>query len=305
MLYELGDVAPERLVLHTCERFEIYAAAEAWDPESCIRRMGNWLTLEPETLAPYVALRRADDVAGHLLRVTAGLESRLVGEPQIRGQVRQAFREARAAGAVGPLLDALLRAALHTGRLVRRETLLGRGTSVVDLAIGRLREELGTLQGRSVLVAGRGSLAAEVVAALTVSAARVAVTSRGVEGAEALAALFDAEAVPLGDLGRALARADALVACTYGRVPIEPTAVVRRPFSIVDLGMPPNVDPALAQQRGVRLTRLDDLTARDAGPEVAKAARLVDEERVRFQRWWTTRRARALEMARLDEGPTP
>jgi glutamyl-tRNA reductase len=299
MLDRLCDLAPERLVLHTCERFEVYVAAEGFRVRECLRRMAAWLDLEPEVLAPYVAVRWADEVAGHLFRVTAGLESRLVGEPQIRLQVRQAFLEARAAGAVGPLLDALLRAALHTGRVVRRKTLLGQGTSVVTLAVERLRAELGTLRGRLIVVAGTGGLAADVVAALSASWVRTAVSSRRIERAQALAFRFQADVTSPVDLGRCLTRADALVACTHGRVPIDSSAIAGRPFSIIDLGMPPNIDPTLAALPAVRLTRLEDLTGPDGGAEVARAARLVSEERLRFRRWWIARQARRLEIARL------
>ncbi len=294
LLDALSGLASERLVLHTCERFEVYAAGGIEDATAWIGHVAGWLDLVPQSLAPHVELRRDDEAARHLLRVAAGLESRLVGEPQIRGQVRQAFQEAQAARAVGPLLDALLRAALHAGRRVRRETLLGRGgSSIVGLGLDRLRETLGTVVGRTVIVAGTGSLASQAVAALNAAAARVVITSRAAERAEALASHFDTEAVGHDGLPDALGRADALIACTHGRIPIDEAAVVGRRFPIVDLGMPPNVDPRVAEWAGVGLTVLDDLTTTAAAPDVSKAAAIVEEEEVLFRRWRAGRRAAA------------
>lgn len=294
LLAVLANAAPERLVLHTCERFELYLAAEGGEASSLFPPLAAWLDVSPDVIASHAEIHRGDAVADHLFRVAVGLESRLIGEPQIRGQVRQAFAEARGAGAVGPLLDALVRAALHTGRLVRRETALGRGLSLVDLTLARLREELAVLRDRSVLVAGTGRLAGELVAALTGAGALVGVASRHPERAKALAARFHADAIPSSDLGRALARADALVACTHGLLPIDARTVRDCRLSIVDLGMPANLPLPVAAAPGVRLTRLDDLTSAAARPEVARAVAIVTNERERFRRWRAERTARFL-----------
>jgi glutamyl-tRNA reductase len=295
LLDVLGHTAPERLVLHTCERFELYLAGEAGEASSLFSPLASWLRVSPDVLASHVQVHRGDAVAEHLFRVAAGLESRRIGEPQIRGQLREAFAEAREARAVGPLLDALCRAALHTGRLVRRETALGRGASLVDLTLARLREDLTLLRGRSVLVAGTGRLAAEVVAALSGTGALVTVASRQFERAERLAVRFHAQALSHSDLSRALLRADALVTCSHGLLPIEVAAVAGRRLSVVDLGMPSNVPAPLAADPALRLTRLDDLTGAAAGPEIAKALAIVANEHEHFRRWRAERTALFLE----------
>jgi glutamyl-tRNA reductase len=297
MLDGLSDLAGDRLLLHTCERFEVYAASAIAEPDRWIGRLSAWLDVEAAALRPYVELRHGDEAARRLLRVAAGLESRLVGEPQIHGQVRKAFREAQDARALGPLLDALARAAIHTGRRVRSETSLGRRAgSVVGLALDRLQDALGSLRERRVIVAGTGSLAAEMVAALNGSGAKVAITSRVPARAHALAARFGAESLDRDELAREMLRADGLVACTYGSVAIE--CVSGRRFAVVDLGMPPNVDPRVSALPGVRLWGLDDLKTSVGAPDVLRAGAIVEEELVRYRRW-RAGRALHLEIERL------
>jgi glutamyl-tRNA reductase len=281
LLDTLAAVAPERFLLHTCERLELYLAADRPEADAVFPAVARWLRVAPDALAAHVRVVRGDEAARHLFRVASGLQSRLLGEPQIRGQVREAFREARAAGALGPHVDALCRAALHAARLVHRNTTLGRGTCLAELALGRLGAELGTLRGRSVVVAGTGRLGAQVVGALAAAHARVTVASRSVERAEAMGRRFSAGAVGPGDLDRALATADALVTCTHGVLPI---VAVRASLVVLDLGMPPNV-PRRVTGDGLRLARLEDLTAGAVGSEVVKAARIVDQEVERFGLW--------------------
>jgi glutamyl-tRNA reductase len=284
LLDALSGVAPERLVLQTCERIETYVAAEGGEPFALVDALARWLRVPPDALASHLEVHRGRAAARHLFRVAAGLESRLVGEPQIRGQVRVAFTEAREACALGLLLDGLVRAALHSSRLVHRETALGRGTSLSELTLGRLREELGVLRGRSVVVAGTGRLAVEIVAALAGAGARVAVASRRLDRARHVAARYSAGLLSHSDLVSALADADALVTCTHGLLPI---AVPAKTISVVDLGMPANVPPLAGA--GIRLTRLDDLTGPAAVPEIAKAVQIVEHEAERFQLWRVSR----------------
>jgi glutamyl-tRNA reductase len=295
LLDGLAIAAPERVVLQTCERLELYLAAEGGEVSTLHAPLAEWLGLAPDVLAAHAQVHRGDAVSHHLFRVVAGLESRRVGEPQIRGQVRQALAEAREAGAVGPLLDGLFRAALHTGRLVRRDTALARGTSLVDLTLARLRDDLAGLRGRSVVVAGTGRLAGEIVAALSGSGALVAVASRSLERAQALAARSHAEAITYDNLAGFLARADALVTCTHGLLPVEVHTLTGRRLPVVDLGMPSNVPASAAPL--VRLTRLDDFTGTAAGPEVAKALAIVTNEQAHFRRWRAQRAARFFEDA--------
>jgi glutamyl-tRNA reductase len=290
LLDALARTAPERLVLHTCERLELYLAADRAEAEAVFATVARWLRVAPDVLAAHVNVMRGDETARHFFRVASGLESRLVGEPQIRGQVREAFREARAAGALGPHLDALCRAALHAARLVHRETSLARGTSLAERALDRLREQLGTLRERAVVVAGTGRLAAQVVSTLAGAQARVTVASRSLERAEAIAARFSAGALLYDGLDQALATSDALVTCTDGVLPM---AITRPSLVVVDLGMPPNV-PLDRTRPWLRLTRLEDFSGAAVEREVARASRIVDDETERFAMWRAARAARGL-----------
>jgi len=286
----LADVARERLVLSTCERFEIYLAGPKTPSAAGLSSL----------LAASYRVRREADAARHLLRVAAGLESRLVGEPQIQGQLRAAFLEGVAQRAVGPVLSALARAALHAGKRVRSETGLGRSPTIVTLTLGRLSHELGGLRRRAVLVAGTGALAADVAGALRAAGAgRLYVLSRTRQRADALAARVEAVGLTDADLAE-VPSLDAVVTCTNRRLPlagiIARTARQRR-LAIVDLGAPPNLDGAGANGDAVSLARLDELSAPGTPHDPARlvavgaAERLVDDELERFLRW---RRARAL-----------
>jgi glutamyl-tRNA reductase len=272
LLRSLAGVARERLLLATCERVELYlvgASVRARLPEA----------------------RHEEAAARHLLRVAAGLESRLVGEPQILGQLRAAFLEAQAERALGPVLGALARGALHAGRRARAETGLGRAPSLVALTLAHLAEQLEGLRRRSVLVAGTGALGAEIAHALRAAGVgRLLVSSHSAARAAALAARCGAFACALPHSPPV----DAVVACSarpldLGRVRARRAA----PLAVVDLGVPPNLDAAAAARDDVRIIRLGQLT-RGAIAGVAPAAlraaeRILDEELARFRRWRAAR----------------
>lgn len=289
LLRSLAAAAPERLLLVTCERFELYLV----DARDAVRRLAGALEMETAALAAACRVRRGDAAAQHLLRVAAGLESRLVGEPQIQGQVRAAFLEGEAQGAVGPVLSALARAALHAGKRVRCETGIGRAPTLVTLTVARLAEQLQGLRRRSVLVAGTGGLAVEVARALRAAAVgRLLILSRTRARADLLAARLGGVGLIDQDLEPASPRVDAIVSCTNRNVPLA-AAWVGECLSIVDLGVPPNVGLEAAGRRGVRLTRLTDLNgdaAAAARPAALRAAeRIIGDELRRFQRWLSAR----------------
>ena len=288
LLSALLDGAREALLLVTCERLELYARGAR--PGVVLSRLASGLGVRACDLETLLVAKSRRFPEQHLLRVAAGLESRLVGEPQIQGQVRAAFLEAEAAGAIGPVLGALGRAAIHAGKRVRAETGLGRAPSLVALTLARLSEELGGLHRRSVAVVGTGSLAAEITTALRAAGAgRLLVASRTPERAADLAARVRGVAVREEDIDSERA-IDAVVACTNHRV-----ALHDRRRLVIDLGVPPNVDP------GPRVVRLSDLTAesRASRPaEVRAAEALVALELQRFARWRAARREHARKQSR-------
>lgn len=273
LLRSLAAVASERLLLATCERVELYLVGA---------RNG---------IPPFARLGAGEDAARHLLRVAAGLESRVLGEPEILGQVRAAFLEAQAQRALGPVLGALARGALHAGRRVRAETGLGRAPSLASATLATLSAQLRGLRHRAVVVAGTGALAGEILKALRgAGAGRLAVSSHSLERAAELAARV--RALPARDEQLDDQSWDALVACSNRRVSLHHIrARESASLVVVDLGVPPNVETA----SGARITRLSGLAREEcATPDSLRAAqRILDDELECFSRWRSARQRHA------------
>jgi len=288
---ELGEV----VCLSTCNRTELYVAHDgAADAEA--RATALLLEREPE-LANALYRLRDEAAALHLFRVAAGLDSLVPGEGEILGQVRAAFE----AGASGPTLDRLFRQALHAGRKVRAQTAIGESPSSVPAAGAALAQQVfGDLAGRSVLVVGAGKVAEQAARNLVSRGARVAVVaSRKLERAEELATRFDGAAVSLEDAARELDGVDVVVSSTSApgfvltRAELEPVVRSRRgrPLFLIDLAVPRDVEPAIADLDGCYLYDIDDLEAvvaaslagRRAEAEVAET--IVADEAERFRGW--------------------
>jgi glutamyl-tRNA reductase len=242
----------------------------------------------------------------HLFSVAAGLDSAVLGESEILGQVRQAWEASAEEGAVGPSLNLLFRHALEVGKRVRTETGIGRSTaSVSSAAVALAGERLGGLVGRKVVVLGAGEMGEGMAVALAgAGVADVAVANRTEDRAVELAERVGGRAVALADLTTELSSADVLLTSTGATsvllevAELEPLVAARdgRPLLIVDVAVPRDVDPAAASLPGVTLLDMDDLRAfADAGMaerrrEVARVRDLVDEEVSRFRELSTSRR---------------
>ena len=289
----------EAVVLSTCNRTEIYLAAQ--DCGSLEARASAALVglakERGEELAP-VLYRLADESAAlHLFRVAAGLDSLVPGEGEILGQVRAAFE----AGATGPLLDKLFRQALHAGRRARVETSIGESPSSVPAAAAALAQQVfGDLAGRSVLLVGAGRMSELTARNLASRGARIgAVANRTLEHGEKLAVHFDARAVGLGDLAEEILAADVVVSSTSAQSFVltrdELGDAVRgrrgRPLLFVDLAVPRDIDPALASYDGSFVYGIDDLEAvveaslAGRRAEALRAERIVAVEAERFHSW--------------------
>jgi glutamyl-tRNA reductase len=275
-LHDLADLAFERLIVSTCGRFEIYGLCEhregsghdADDEVGRIRsrlieRVCGWFGLAFTESAPHFQFGLGDSAAGQLLQVAAGLDSRIPGEPQILGQVRNSFEEAVRAGGVGPILSALCRAAIHTGKRVRRETAIQQtAESSATLAVEFVQRQLGTVRDRTVVLLGTGHLARDVVSALAGRGARLFVVGREVDAAGRIASSAGGRGVGFDRLGDLLAECDGVLVCTASPTfLIEPGLLSgrARPLTIVDLAVPRNVDPAVAETGTVELVHLDEL----------------------------------------------
>lgn len=261
----------EVALLKTCNRVELYTATDDVPAtDAALRELtGGYF---PEDLNGSVRYLRGQESVRHLMRVAAGLDSLIVGEDQILGQIKEAYAFAQKQGALGPALDLVFRKAIHVGKKVRTDTAINDGHVSIGSAAVELAERLlGGLQGRTVLVMGAGEMASLVARALAgrdLKAIFVANKTypRAVEMAQQLGGL----AIHFEDLGRYVPMSDVVIAATaaphvvlsrgelLGMLKIRPAA---KQLLIIDLGNPRNVDEAAGEIVGVELRNLDGLRA--------------------------------------------
>jgi glutamyl-tRNA reductase len=310
----LHDVAgrehvAEVVVLSTCHRTEVYVVAERF--HGAVQDIRHFLcelaSAPPEDFTDHLYTYFEDATAVHLFSVAAGLDSVVVGESEVLGQVRAAWERAREEHTSGPRLDSLFRHALVAGKRARSETAIARGTtSVAQAAVAMAIERLGSLAGARVLVLGSGEMGEGMAVALSgAGAADVLVANRTWERAVTLAARVGGRAVPLSGLVDALVEVDLVLTSTGA-----PSLVVessdlaavmaarpRRPLLIVDVAMPRDIDPSAAELDGVTLLDLNDLRAfAEAGldvrrREVPQVRAIVAEEVARHTEHVSARRA--------------
>jgi glutamyl-tRNA reductase len=297
----------EIVVLSTCMRTEVYAVVERFhDGVSDLQEyLAGVAGTAGEDLQDHWTVLFDDAVPTHLFEVAAGLRSSVLGETEVLGQVRRALERAESERASGPVLSALFRHAVQAGRHVRSGTAIAQGTTslshvAVELATSRLG---GSLAGRHVLVVGAGEMGEGMVEALGGHGdlAQVVVANRTADRASALAGRVGGTGVGLAGLGPALAAADVVLVSTGASLPVLGVDLVapavdergatpgRPPLVVVDLGVPRNVDPAVADVPGVELLDMDDLTDHAeramAGrrAELAAAQEIVRQEVERYR----------------------
>ena len=293
----------EAVAISTCNRTEVYVVAgEPVEAESGLLTMlARAAEIRPTELAGSIYALRNCDAARHLYRVTCGLDSMIVGEAEIQGQVKRAYEQALAAGTTGPLTNHLFRAALATGKRVRSETRIGeRRLSVSSVAAAIARERLDGLADRRVLLIGAGETSELAARALAGEGARaIFVANRRRERALGLARRFGGAATGFDALPDELARADAVLCTTASPHPIlgaEQLAAVMarrdgRPLLVLDLAVPRDVAPEVRELPGVTLCDIDDLNAvvrRNRSVrriEAQHAEGIVEEEIQRFAEW--------------------
>ena len=261
----------EAVLLSTCNRIEVYAYAERFhggyaDIRELLARHSG---LPPETVADELYSHHDTDAVQHLFSVAAGLDSVVVGEHEILGQVRDAWQAARDEGTVGAVLEPLFRRAVVAGKKVRATTGISHGiTSLSHAAVALAQERLGTLAGRRVLVLGAGDVATGTLKSLAdAGAVDIAVANRTRERAEAAAASCGGRAVALDEVEPALVAADVVITTTGATdIVLEHSDIdgvmTRRggaELLIVDVAVPRDVDPAVRGLPGVTLLDMDDL----------------------------------------------
>ena len=307
----------EAVVLSTCNRTEVYAVAERFhgaysDIRDFLCELGG---LSPDELHPHLYSQHDEAAVAHLFEVASGLDSAVLGETEILGQVRNAWELAQAEGGAKATLNLLFRHALETGKRARTETGISRSTtSVSHAAVEMATERLGTLQGRRVLVVGAGEMGEGIAAALvSAGASDITVTNRTEARAEQLAARVHGRVVPFHELTQIIAQVDVLLTCTgAGSVIIDSDTVstarvgINAELLIVDIAVPRDVDSAAALLDGVTLLDLDNLRDWAAKGIEKRAAEadlvrvIVSEEVERFSIDVTARQAAPL-VAQLHE----
>jgi glutamyl-tRNA reductase len=297
------ETISEAAALSTCNRTELYlVATDTVEAEAAaLGVLAREAGIRPtELLGTLYSLRGADS-AQHLYRVTAGLESMIVGEAEIQGQVKRAYELALVEGATGPILNRLFRGALAAGKRARTETAVGeKGVSIPSVAVELAQRTLGDLSARRVLLVGAGETSELTARALAARGAQaVFIANRRHNRAIGLAQRFGGKAVRIEELPAQLAGADIVVSTTNSphhlieRSELEMIMAQRehRPLLLIDLAVPRDIDPDCREIEGVSLHDVDDVQAiveRNASGREAEARRasgILDSELAQFERW--------------------
>jgi glutamyl-tRNA reductase len=306
-LTALREYVAHGVILSTCNRVELYGLVGHYESgrRALLRYLADYHGLRPAELEPYLYVCSQAEAVAHLFRVATGLDSMMLGETQVLGQVRAAYVAASEQGTPGAVLARLFRQALEVGKRAHRETpICHSAASLSAAAVGLARQTLGDLRTRTALVVGAGETGRLAARTLHASGAgTLLVLNRTLEQAEAVARAVGGEALPLEALEPALARADVVISSTGARHYVVEAPAVRaamaarpeRPLYCIDLAVPRDVDPAVAELPNVYVYNLDDLQrvclaeADGRAGAVRQVERIIDEEVARFFHWWDTR----------------
>jgi glutamyl-tRNA reductase len=305
-----GGITREAAVLSTCNRAELYTACDdlAVATERVVAFVAAFHRVDDQEVRPHVYALSDADAARHLFRVAAGLESLVVGEPQILGQVKEAHTIATREQSSGPLLNRLFHTSFAVGKRVRTETGLGSGAvSVGYAAVALARKIFGDLKGRSVLVIGAGEMGKlTAIHMKSQGVQHVTIMSRTMgHAAQVAEAIGGAAAAPWEDMDGVLGASDIVITATGAASPIltkaRLEAIMRprrnRPLFLIDIALPRDVEAAAGEIEQVFLYNIDDLqaTVREnlarRVSEVERAEAIVGEELKKFEAWFRSRGA--------------
>jgi glutamyl-tRNA reductase len=292
----------ESIAIVTCNRTEIYGVASQTDPtEQLLELLAECAGLMPDALAPHVVRSSGDDAVRHLFRVAAGIDSLIIGEPQILGQVRDAATQAREAGYSGPILERLFNYAVVTGKRARHETPISRGAgSVSQAAVELARDTLGDLTGRQGLVIGLGEMGQLVARNLAAHGlAGLSLCNRSPETAVGRGRPWHASGVAWEARGEALASGDIGVSATSARQPILTRPRLEsildrragRPLLLIDIAVPRDIEPDSRHVPGLHLYDLDQLhvirakTFESRARTIPQVEAIIEDEVRAFAEW--------------------
>jgi glutamyl-tRNA reductase len=302
----------EGVIVSTCNRVELYATSR--DPEAALSQLKRFLAevhdLVPETLEEHLYEYQGEEAIHHVFRVAASLDSMVIGEPQILGQIKTAYGYAAEFKTVGLILNRFLHKAFSVAKRVRTETdIASNAVSVSFAAVELARKIFGTLERKTVLLIGAGEMC-ELAARhfLNNGASQILVTNRTFERAEKLAAEFEGKAVPFDEFSHYLPQVDIILTSTgapnfiLGHRKVEEVIRLRKnkPMLFIDIAVPRDIDPKVNDIDNVYLYDVDDLQGvvqanlKERHKEAHKAEAIIDQEIGQFHRW----------LASLDVVPT-
>jgi glutamyl-tRNA reductase len=304
LLRELCDQPSvgEAMIVSTCNRVELVAAGRTIDAdlarvsEACV----DALCSRAPKIRDHLYRHAAGAAVRHLFRVAASLDSLVLGEPQILGQLKQAFDVSREQRVLGPILNRTLPRALRVAKRVRSETSIGAGqVSVPSVAVDLARQIFGDFADRFVMLVGSGEMAETAAKQLRGAGARVVVVGRNLERAVEVAQAVDGEGRPWTQLGATLAEADVVISSTSAKgyvIDYDTVATARKRRRgqnqfLIDLAVPRDIDPRIEKLDGVFLYNVDDLTAQvkesltARSREAERAEAIVVNEALGYDRW--------------------
>ncbi len=268
------DCVREGVIVSTCNRMEVYALACDADKatHSITKMLSRTCETPPDVFAQYLYMKEDAEAVQHLFRVAAGLDSMVLGEPQILGQVTEAYEAALSQRAAGTVLSKLFTTAIHTGKRARTETRISvNASSISSVAAGLANELLGDLARRQVLLIGAGEMGAVAVRALQKrGVSNITVANRTFKNAEALAQEWGGKAITFQQIPEAMVLADIVITSTgaphtiLNRRLLEPMLRLRepRPLFLIDIAVPRDIDPDVTELPQVYLRDIDDLQGR-------------------------------------------
>ncbi|MBM3154245.1 MAG: glutamyl-tRNA reductase [Chloroflexi bacterium] len=297
------------MILSTCNRTEVYSIARTarTSVSKGMEFLRDWAKTSDAELLPYIYHYENEEAVRHLFHVAAGLDSMIIGEFEILGQVKQRLEDAEGAGMVKQPLRNLFHHALQVGRRVREKTGISKNAlSVSSVAVSLAAQAIGDLSKCKALVIGTGEAGRLVAKALKEKGIwQITTTSRSQENASALATALGGHSINISNLSAELATHDIVISCTgaphtiLDRQTVEAATETRdsHPLVIIDIAVPRDVEPEVRQIKGIVLCDIDDLThvselnRKQREREIHSAMRIIDSEMKRFASWWQTTEA--------------
>ncbi len=291
----------EAAIVSTCNRTELYVGIDDQSDQSVLEWFRNYHNLSAKELDPYIFVHSENDAVQHVLRVASGLDSLVLGEPQILGQIKDAYQRASTAGAIGQQLNRLFQHTFSVAKQVRTETAIGASpVSVAFAAVSLSKQIFADVSKHTALLIGAGETIELVARHLHEQGIdKIIVANRTVERAQELAQLFNGEAIALADIPQRLIEADIVISSTASQLPILGKGAVERalkarkhrPIFMVDIAVPRDIEPEVSELNDVYLYTVDDLQevieeGRNSREEAAEQAEEIIENQVdHFMGW--------------------